>query len=174
MSLQWIIRVIAVVALAAAPFTSPAQDFPTRPITLVAPYPPGSATDNVTRPLAVALQEILGSPVIENRAGAQGVIGAEFVARSKPDGYTLLVASTTMFAGTSLVKNLPYDPIKSFQPVSGIGSTSMMFMVRTESPIKTIADLVQAVVDGLARVDALEDRELVLVLATFPAQPEAT
>ena len=122
-----------------------AQDFPVRPVTLVAPYPPGSATDNVSRPLAIALQSILGQPVIvDNRAGAQGVIGADYVARSKPDGYTLLVASSTMFAGTSLVKNLPYDPTAAFQPVSGIGSTSMMFMVKTDSPVKTVADLIQS------------------------------
>ena len=120
-----------------------AQEFPSRPLTLVAPYPAGSATDNVTRPLAIALQAILGQAVIvDNRAGAQGVIGADFVARSKPDGYTLLVASSTMFAGTGLVKSLPYDPMTAFQPVSGIGSTSMMFMVRADSPVKTVADLI--------------------------------
>lgn len=120
-----------------------AQDFPSRPVTLVAPYPAGSATDNVARPLAIALQAILGQPVIvDNRAGAQGVIGADYVARSKPDGYTLLVASSTMFAGTSLVKSLSYDPMTAFQPVSGIGSTSMMFMVKADSPVKTVADLI--------------------------------
>ena len=120
-----------------------AQDFPTRPVTLVAPYPAGSATDNVSRPLAIALQSILGQPVIvDNRAGAQGVIGADYVARSKPDGYTLLVASSTMFAGSSLIKNLPYDPTTAFQPVSGIGSTSMMFMVKADSPVKTVSELI--------------------------------
>ncbi len=122
-----------------------AQDFPSRSVTLVAPYPAGSATDNVARPLAIALQAILGQAVIvDNRAGAQGVIGADFVARSKPDGYTLLVASSAMFAGAGLVKNLPYDPMTAFQPVSGIGSTSMMFMVRADSPVKTVADLIQS------------------------------
>lgn len=122
-----------------------AQDFPVKPITLVAPYPAGSATDNVARPLAIALQSILGQPVIvDNRAGAQGVIGADHVARSKPDGYTLLVASSSMFAGASLVKSLPYDPATAFAPVSGIGATSMMFMVRADSPVKTVADLIQS------------------------------
>lgn len=122
-----------------------AQDFPSRPVTLVAPYPAGSATDNVARPLAIALQGILGQAVIvDNRAGAQGTIGADYVARSKPDGYTLLVASSTMFAGASLVKNLPYDPTTAFQPISGIGSTSMMFMVKSDSPVKTVADLIRS------------------------------
>lgn len=122
-----------------------AQEFPSRPVTLVAPYPAGSATDNVARPLAIALQTILGQAVIvDNRAGAQGVIGADYVARSKPDGYTLLIASSAMFAGASLVKNLSYDPMTAFQPVSGIGSTSMMFMVKADSPVKTVTDLIQA------------------------------
>ena len=122
-----------------------AQDFPTRPITLVAPFPAGSVTDNVTRVVAQALQETLGQTVIvENRAGAQGTVGAAYVARSKPDGYTLLVASSVMFVATSLYKSLPYDPNESFQPVAGIGSTSMMFMVNEASPIKSIADLGRA------------------------------
>ncbi len=143
MSPQRITRWLAALVLSASTIAAIAQDFPARPITLIAPYPPGSATDNVTRPLAIALQEILGSTVVvENKAGAQGVIGADYVARAKPDGYTLLVASTTMFAGASLVKSLPYDPVKAFEPVSGIGSTSMMFMVRADSPIKSIADLI--------------------------------
>jgi tripartite-type tricarboxylate transporter receptor subunit TctC len=117
-------------ALLLAASCATAQDFPTRPVTLVAPYPPGSATDNVARPLAAALQPILGQTVlVDNRAGAQGVVGAEYVARSKPDGYTLLLASTTMFAGKALFKQLPYDPIASFVPVSGVGSTSMVFLV---------------------------------------------
>ena len=122
-----------------------AQEFPARTVTLVAPYPAGSATDNVARPLAIALQGILGKPVIvDNRAGAQGVIGADHVARSKPDGYTLLVASSAMFAGASLVKNLPYNPMTAFQPISGIGSTSMMFMVKADSPVKSVTDLIQS------------------------------
>ena len=82
-----------------------AQNFPSRPVTLVGPYPAGSATDNVARPLAIALQSILGQPVIvDNRAGAQGVIGADYVARSKPDGYTLLVASSTKLLKTETPK----------------------------------------------------------------------
>lgn len=122
-----------------------AQDFPSRPITMVVPFPAGSITDGVTRPIAAALQDILGQTVlVDNRAGAQGVIGGAFVARSKPDGYTLLMASSTMYIGPSLYKNVPYDPIKDFAVVSGIGSTSMMFMVKESSPVKSIAELVQA------------------------------
>ena len=143
---KWQIKAwLSAAVLGAAAAHAMAQDFPSRPVTLVAPYPAGSATDNVARPLAMALQGILGQPVIvDNRAGAQGMIGADYVARSKPDGYTLLVASSTMFAGASLVKNLPYDPMAAFQLVSGIGSTSMMFMVKADSPVKSVEDLIRS------------------------------
>ena len=132
-------------ALLCAAMPLQAQDFPTRPITMVVPFPAGSITDGVTRPVAAALQELLGQSVlVDNRAGAQGVIAGAHVARSKPDGYTLLMASSTMYVGPSLYKNVTYDPAKDFTVVAGIGSTSMMFMVKDSSPVKSIADLVQA------------------------------
>ena len=119
-----------------------AQDFPSRPVTLVAPFPAGSVTDSVTRALAQALHQSLGQPVIvDNKAGAQGTIGAAYVANAKPDGYTLLVGSSVMFVARSLYKTLPYDPVQSFTPVSGIGSTAMMFLVPQSSPIRSIDDL---------------------------------
>ncbi len=131
--------------LTAATSLAIAQDFPARPITLVAPFPAASVTDTVTRTLALSLQEVLGqSVVVENRAGAQGTVGAAYVARSKPDGYTLLVASSGMFVARSFYKTLSYDPMESFQPVTGIGSTSMMFMVPEASPIRSIDDLTRA------------------------------
>jgi tripartite-type tricarboxylate transporter receptor subunit TctC len=122
-----------------------AQDFPNKPVTLIAPFPAGSVTDTVTRTVAQGLQEILGqSVVVENRAGAQGTVGAAYVARSKPDGYTLLMASSGMFVAKSFYKTLSYEPTDGFQPVAGVGSTAMMFMVPESSPIKTIDDLTRA------------------------------
>lgn len=146
-----------------------AQDnFPSRPITLVAPFPAGSVTDSVTRTLAQAMQESLGQTVIvENRAGAQGTVGAAHVARAKPDGYTLLVASSGMFVAKSFYKTLSYEPNDSFQPVSGIGSTSMMFMVPEVSPIKTIADLARATAQGPAVTVAYGSPSGQLALALF-------
>lgn len=115
------------------------------PLTLVAPFPAGSVTDNIARTVGQAMQEELGQTVIvENRAGAQGTLGAAHVARSAPDGQTLLVGSSVMFVAKSLYRTLPYDPVESFQAVSGIGSTSMMFMVAGNSAIRTPADLVAA------------------------------
>jgi tripartite-type tricarboxylate transporter receptor subunit TctC len=128
--------------LAAFSLISTAQDFPNRAITLVAPFPAGSVTDTVTRTLGQGLQEVLGqSVVVESRAGAQGTVGAAYVARSKPDGYTLLMASSGMFVAKSFYKSLPYEPMESFQPVAGVGSTAMMFMVPDASPIRSIDDL---------------------------------
>lgn len=122
-----------------------AGDFPSRPITLVAPFPAGSVTDAVTRALGTALAQSLGKPVVvENKAGAQGTIGAAYVAKAKPDGYTLLVGSSVMFVANSLYKELPYDPMKSFAPVANIGSTAMMFLVPQASPFKTIEELATA------------------------------
>ncbi|NYT61929.1 tripartite tricarboxylate transporter substrate binding protein [Alcaligenaceae bacterium] len=141
-----LIRCAVAGAIMTFAWSSHATDFPSRPITLVVPYPAGSATDNIARPLAQALQNNLGQAVvILNRAGGQGTIGAQHAARSEPDGYTLLLASSSMFAGNALFKNLPYDPIKSFEPISGIASTSMMFMVKSDSPYKSIKDLIAAV-----------------------------
>ena len=120
-------------------------DFPSHPITLVAPFPAGSVTDAVTRVIANALTQSLGKTVIvENRAGAQGTIGAAYVAKAKPDGYTLLVGSSVMFVANNLFRELSYDPVKSFTPVSNVGSTAMMFMVSQSSPYRTIADLAAA------------------------------
>jgi len=122
-----------------------AQDLGSRPITLVAPFPAGSVTDAVTRVLANALGKETGmTVVVENKAGAQGTIGAAYVANAKPDGHTLLVGSSVMFVANSLYKKLSYDPVRSFTPVAGVGSTAMMFLVAQDSPIRSTADLAKA------------------------------
>lgn len=144
-----LVRGIAAALLCASATILHAEDFPSRLVTLVVPFAAGSVTDNVTRALVPAMQEFLGQTIIvENKVGAQGTVGAAYVARSKPDGYTLLVASSGMFVAKSFYKSLPYDPNESFQPVSGVGSTSMMFMVAESSPIKSLADLASAVQRG--------------------------
>ncbi len=129
-------------ALLLAPAASRAQDGAPRPVMLVVPFPAGSVTDNVARALAQPLQELLGQPVVvDNRPGAQGTLAAAHVARSQPDGATLLVGSSVMFVARSLIRGLPYDPVDSFQPVSGIGATSMMVMVPAASPVRSLTDL---------------------------------
>ena len=120
-----------------------AQEYPARPITIVVPFPAGAAVDNIVRPLTGELQRLLGQPVVvDNKGGAQGVIGTQLVARAKPDGYTLLAgSSTTLAANVGLFKSLPYDPIKDFQPVAGLGYTSMMFLVRADSQVRDLKGL---------------------------------
>lgn len=127
------------------------QVFPSRALTIVVPYPAGSATDNLIRPVAAALQTALGQAVIvDNKPGAQGIIATQFVAHARPDGYTLLAgSSTTLAANVGLFKSLPYDPIKDFQPVAGLGYTSMMIMVRADSPVKDLKSFL-----ALARKEA--------------------
>lgn len=133
------------VALAALAGAAQAQDFPSRPVTIVAPFPAGSVTDAVTRVIAKALGDSLGHPVIvENKAGAQGTIGAAYVANAKPDGYTLLMGSSVMFVAKGLYKSLSYDPVQSFTPVAAVGSTAMMFLVPMSSPYRSVADLAKA------------------------------
>lgn len=115
-----------------------AEPYPDKPVTVIVPYGPGSSTDTVMRPVAIALQNAMGKAfVIDNKSGANGVIGTQIAARAKPDGYTLLVGSTTtLAANVGLFKSLPYDPLKDFVPVAGMGSTSMMIMVRPDFPAK--------------------------------------
>ena len=131
---------VAGLAVVLLPATTFAQDYPVRPVTIVVPYGPGSYMDTVIRPFAAALQKALGQTiVIDNKGGANGVIGSQFAARAHPDGYTLLVgSSTTLAANTGLFKSLPYNPMKDFVPIAGIASTSMMFMVRPDFPARDL------------------------------------
>ncbi len=121
-----------------------AQAYPAKPVKLVVPFPAGSATDQVARVTGQILSEALGQAfVIENKPGAQGAIGAEAVAHSAPDGYTLLVTTnTTQAANVSLFKKLPYDPVKDFAPVARLGTTSFMLMVKPEFPAKTLKEFI--------------------------------
>jgi len=121
-----------------------AQDFPTKPVTLIVPYAPGAATDTIARLLGQRLEQRLGKPlVVENRTGAGTLIGASHVARSVPDGYTLLHAtSTTMAINVRLYKKLPYDPAKDFAPVALVAGVPFILVVNPSLPINSIADLV--------------------------------
>ena len=121
------------------------QAWPTRPITIVIPQQAGSNSDGVVRPMAPVLQQLLGQPIVfENKPGANGMIGAEYVAKAKPDGYTLLLAaSSVLVANAGLYKKIPYDPVRDFEPVAGLGRTSMMLVARSDFPAKNLDDLVR-------------------------------
>jgi len=117
--------------------------YPDRPITLVVPFAPGGPTDIIARILSIAISHSLGQQVIvDNRGGAAGNIGMGQVARAAPDGYTLLLSSTAIAVNPALFKSLPYDPIKDFAPISELVNAPNVLVVRPDSGINTIADLV--------------------------------
>jgi tripartite-type tricarboxylate transporter receptor subunit TctC len=137
----------AMVLLLAAATTLPAgaqtPSWPSKPIRIVLQFPPGGSTDAVARILAQAMQAGLGQPVlVENRPGADGAIAGDFVARSEPDGHTFFLASNTpMMQVPLLKKNPPYDPVKSFTPVSLVGRYVYVMVSTPALPAKDVAEL---------------------------------
>lgn len=121
-----------------------AQDFPNRPIHIIAPFGPGTATDTVARVVAAEMSRRTGqSVVVDNRPGAEGQIGAQAAATAAPDGYTIFVTTqTTQAINQHVYKTLPYDPVKSFAPISGLSSGAQIVMVRNDLPVKTIPELI--------------------------------
>jgi tripartite-type tricarboxylate transporter receptor subunit TctC len=140
-----LIRLIVSLAAAALSCTAQAQAWPAKPIRFVVPYAPGGNTDMIARTLAQKLSESLGQAVVvENRAGAATIIGAEFVAKAPPDGYTMLLAtSTTLAINPHLYKTLPYDPIRDFSPVIQVARIPMVLFMHPSSPVKSVRDLVE-------------------------------
>jgi tripartite-type tricarboxylate transporter receptor subunit TctC len=120
-----------------------AQEYPSRPVKLVVPFPPGSATDVVARLIGYELQGTLGQPfIVDNKAGAQAMIGTDFVAKSPPDGYTILVAAVSFAAAPSLFKSVPFDPLKSFAPVAQMVTFPLALMVKPDFPAKTMQEFI--------------------------------
>ncbi|WP_423199965.1 MULTISPECIES: Bug family tripartite tricarboxylate transporter substrate binding protein [unclassified Cupriavidus] len=134
-------------AVAMAPSMATAQDtFPSKPIQLVLPFPPGGATDAVGRIVAQTLGEKLGKTiVIDNRPGAGTIVGASYVAKAAPDGYTLIATSGTTFTvNPAVYPKLPYDPQKNFEPIGMVGSTGLILLANTQVPINNLKELVSA------------------------------
>jgi tripartite-type tricarboxylate transporter receptor subunit TctC len=136
--------IIAAVLVAGAVAAS-AQQWPTRPIRVVSPFPAGSASDTTARVVLDQLSQALGQPmVVEGRAGAGGTLGFADVAKADPDGYTLVTSSTSLATGMVLHKSLPYDPVRDFVPVAIFGSQPNVLVASQQSGFKTVADLVAA------------------------------
>ncbi|WP_035883498.1 Bug family tripartite tricarboxylate transporter substrate binding protein [Cupriavidus metallidurans] len=138
---------VAILALPAAAISLPASAndaYPSRPIRLVVPFAAGSGTDAVARITAKELGDALNQNVIvDNRPGANGSIAAEIVAQAAPDGYTLfMTTNTTHSANPSLMKKLPYDPIKDFTPVARMGNLPFMLVINPKLPVKTVGELI--------------------------------
>jgi tripartite-type tricarboxylate transporter receptor subunit TctC len=117
--------------------------YPEKPVTFVVPFAAGSATDQLARALGQSIGEQTKQPVVvENKAGASGMMAAQAVSRAAPDGYTVLISTnTTHAANEHLYKKLPYDPVKGFAPVTGLGKGGQVLVVRAEAPYRSVADL---------------------------------
>jgi len=134
---------LATAAGATAPAGFAQAGFPSRPIKFVVPFPPGGATDLVGRLLAAKLQESWGqNVVVENKAGASGMIGTDMVAKSAPDGHTVLVAITTHVQNPAIFAKVPYDPLKDFVPVSQICLSYLVLVVRPDFPARDLKEFV--------------------------------
>jgi len=133
------------IVLVVAAASANAQQYPNRPIRLISPYPAGSASDTVTRVVLDQVSQLIGQPmVIELKPGAGGATGFASVARSDPDGYTLVTSSSSMATETVLHSKLPYDPIKDFVHVVLLGTSPNILVASAKSGFKSVEDLVKA------------------------------
>jgi len=139
-----VLGIFAVLVFTLAAGESKAQSYPSRTIKFVVGYPPGGANDTLARVVAQKLSASVGQPVIvDNRPGADGIIGTEFVAKSAPDGYTLLVgASRQMIFNAVLNAKLPYDPVKDFIPITMLYSEPLVFAVHPSVPATSMKELI--------------------------------
>ena len=120
-----------------------AQSYPSKPIKIVVPYPPGGFNDTLGRTLAAKFTESWGQPVVvENKPGANTVIGSDFVAKSPPDGYTLLIVAFPFAVTPSLIRNMPYDTVKGFAPVVLAAQSPNILVVNPELAVKSVGDLI--------------------------------
>src|SRR5690349_1960028 len=134
---------LAALILLCAPSGAWAQGYPTKPIRIVVGFPPGGGNDIIARLVGAKMQESWGEPVvIDNKPGANSIIAAEFVAKSAPDGYTLLVNATGgMSVNPVLYTKLPYDSLKDFVPISMVGSFPLVLAVNPSVPAKSVREL---------------------------------
>ena len=129
--------------LLAAPLAATAQAFPSKPIRIVVPAAPGGGTDILARLLNPELAKQFGQPiVIENRAGGATMIGTEFVARSAPDGHTLVIATTPHAINPTLYQKVPFDPVKDFTMISQLGLTTTVLVVHPSLPVKNVREFI--------------------------------
>ena len=136
-------RIVLAVSLVCAPHLSQAQTFPNKPLHMVVPYAPGGATDVLARPIASRLSEQFGHPVIvENRPGANATIGADYVSRQPADGYTFLLGSIVHYMVPYFSKNVPYDPVKDFTPITTVSLVPNVLAVHPSLPVHSVQELI--------------------------------
>ena len=136
-------NVLYLVLAMTSPMTS-AQEYPQRPVRTIVAYPPGGSTDIIARIIGQKLTDRLGQTfIVDNRAGAAGMIGAELVARATPDGHTLMVADSPFVVNPSVFAKVPYDPIRDFTPIVLVGSSPLILVVPAASPSQNLADFIR-------------------------------
>jgi tripartite-type tricarboxylate transporter receptor subunit TctC len=135
---------LAAALAACATATAFAQTYPVKPITFTVPFAAGSATDQLARALGQSITaQTKQAVIVDNRAGASGMMAAQATAKAAPDGYNVLITSnTTHAANEHLYKKLPYDPVKDFQPVTGLGKGGQVLVVRADAAYRSVADIV--------------------------------
>lgn len=136
----------ALITIGSAHAATPAAQYPTRPIRLIVPFPAGGPTDAIARILGQKLTESWGQQVVvDNRAGAGGNIGMGIAAQAAPDGYTIIFVSSSFVANPGLYRKIPYDPYRSFAPVTKFAASPHLFFVHPSMPVKSISELVDLV-----------------------------
>src|SRR5436190_5823415 len=136
---RWLFALALVVFSCAA-----CAQFPGKPIRLVVPFPAGSATDTISRILGNSVSQAIGQPVVvENKAGADGAIAAAEVAKSPPDGYTLLLATNSPMSAVPAMKKVPpYDPVTDFTPITDVGRYTFFIVVHPDVPARSLGELI--------------------------------
>ena len=153
-------RSLMIFGAAALPLTAPARaaDYPSGPVTFIVSFPAGGSIDVVMRAMAGPLQQLLGKPiVIQNRAGAGGVLATGDVVKAAPDGQTLLAAASSLAANPTLMKSLPFDTLKDLQPVSLLFRTPLVLVADPKLPVHSVKELV-ALLKQEARPDRFRSR----------------
>ena len=130
-------------AMTVVPAQAAAQTYPTKPVRLMVPFVPGGNTDIIARVVAPEMSKALGQQlVIENRGGAGSTIGTEVVAKSPPDGYTLLMVSAAHVINPAMIKKLPYDSIRDFAPISVVADVPTAFAIHPTLPVKNVKEFI--------------------------------
>jgi tripartite-type tricarboxylate transporter receptor subunit TctC len=136
-------RIACLIALAACCMAAHAQEYPAKAVRIIVPFAPGGPNDLAVRPVAQKLFELLGQPfVIDYRAGANGIIGCDIVAKSAPDGYSMVVISSSFSINSSTYAKLPFDPLRDFTAVGSLATSDIIFVVNPTVPAKTVKEFV--------------------------------
>src|ERR1700704_4436067 len=147
-------RTIAALAFSLWALSAPAQDYPTRPVRIVIPLSPGGTTDVPGRMVAQKLSGTLGQQFfVENKAGAGGIIGSDFVAKSKPDGYTLLLTASPFVISPHVYKNMPYNALTDFAPVIRIATGPYVLVVHPSLGVKSVKELIALAKNQPGKID---------------------